>query len=153
MRLNQDGVNFLKQVEGVENMPYQDSAGYWTIGVGHLLTKRELKVLLPGMKVNGISDAQIDHYLKQDVKFAEDAVNENVRVRLYPDEFNVLVSFTFNLGAGAFKSSTLLRKLNSGLYEDVPAQLVRWNRAGGKVVQGLVNRRALECELWDHAKL
>ncbi|TAN46831.1 MAG: hypothetical protein EPN21_19290 [Methylococcaceae bacterium] len=90
--------------------------------------------------VNGLTAGQADILLCQDLAPAEDAVNGAVTVSLTQNQFDALVSFTFNVGKGAFLGSTLLKLLNQGQYGQVPVQLERWNRSGGQVVQGLVNR-------------
>jgi lysozyme len=98
---------------------------------------------------SGLTDQQVLDLLSQDVQPAENAVNAGVKVALNQNQFDALVSFTFNVGVGAFSGSTLLKVLNQGDYDGVPAQLSRWNKAGGKVVQGLVNRRDNEIKLWN----
>jgi len=134
---------------------YKDSAGLPTIGVGHLLTKSELtsgKININGVPVeysNGLTGDQVTDLLSQDVTPAENAVNNGVKVPLNQNQFDALVSFTFNVGVGAFTSSTLLKVLNQGQYDQVPTQLLRWTRAAGQVVQGLVNRRQNEIDLWN----
>jgi lysozyme len=87
--------------------------------------------------------------LSQDVKPAEQSVNNGVKVSLNQNQFDALVSFTFNVGGGAFSSSTLLKVLNQGQYDQVPDQLRRWTKSGGRTVQGLVNRRENEIKLWN----
>jgi lysozyme len=149
------GRELLEEWEGVRLKAYKDSAGLLTIGVGHLLTKSELssgKININGESVkyvNGLTAEQADELLEQDVKPAETTVNNNVKVELNQHQFDALVSFTFNVGGGAFKGSTLLKKLNNGQYDQVPAQLMRWDKAGGKVVPGLKKRRESEVKLWN----
>jgi lysozyme len=155
MQMSEQGLELLKQWEGFELKVYKDSAGLLTIGVGHLLTKSELssgKIVINGQTVkyaNGLTDQQALDLLSQDVQPAETTVNSNVKVLLNQDQFDALVSFTFNVGGGAFKGSTLLKLLNQKQYTEVPTQLLRWTRAGGKVVQGLLNRRQNEIKLWN----
>lgn len=79
----------------------------------------------------------------------EDAVNESVTVTLSQNQFDTLVSFSFNVGRGAFQNSTLLKKLNHGMYDEVPIQLKRWVFAGGQRVRGLEVRRENEIKLWN----
>ena len=98
---------------------------------------------------NGLTGDQVTDLLSQDVTPAENAVNNGVKVPLNQNQFDALVSFTFNVGVGAFTSSTLLKVLNQGQYDQVPTQLLRWTRAAGQVVQGLVNRRQNEIDLWN----
>jgi lysozyme len=153
--MSQHGLELLEQWEGFKSEVYKDSAGLPTIGVGHLLTKSELssgKIVINGVAVsyaNGLTDQQVTNLLAQDVKPAEQCVNSGVKVSLNQDQFDALVSFTFNVGGGAFTNSTLLKVLNQGKYDQVPDQLRRWTRSGGKVVQGLVNRRENEIKLWN----
>jgi lysozyme len=78
-------------------------------------------------------------------------VNESVTVPLNQNQFDALVSFSFNVGDNAFRGSTLLKLLNQGQYDQVPAQLRRWVRDNGHVVQGLINRREKEIVLWNTA--
>jgi lysozyme len=155
MQMSPHGLELLEQWEGFKLTVYKDSAGLPTIGVGHLLTKSELsssKININGVSVsyeNGLTTQQVTDLLGQDVKPAATAVNGNVKVALNQNQFDALVSFTFNVGVGAFTGSTLLKVLNQGQYDQVPTQLLRWTRAGGQVVQGLVNRRNNEIKLWN----
>ena len=154
MRISEDGQKVLAQIEGVKRNVYNDVAGLPTIGVGHLLTKDELssgKITIQGQPVkygNGLTDQQVMDLLSQDLTRFNKAVSDSVTVPLEQHQFDALVSFTFNIGVGAFKSSTLLKRLNAGEYNDVPAQLHRWIYAGSKKVTGLINRRDKEAELW-----
>jgi len=155
MQMSENGLELLKQWEGFKLQQYKDSAGLPTIGVGHLITKSEQAsgaIVINGVPVqyaNGLTDQQALDLLSQDVGPAETSVNNGVKVALNQNQFDALVSFTFNVGGGAFASSTLLKVLNQGQYDQVPDQLRRWNKAGGKVVQGLVNRRTNEINLWN----
>jgi lysozyme len=155
MQMSQNGRKLLEQWEGVRLNAYKDSAGLLTIGVGHLLTKSELssgKIDIDGESVkygDGLTSGQADALLAQDLNPAETTVKNNVKVELNQNQFDALVSFTFNVGGGAFKGSTLLKKLNNGLYGEVPSQLMRWDKAGGKVVPGLKKRRENEVNLWN----
>ena len=155
MQMSQHGLGLLTQWEGCELEVYNDSAGLPTIGVGHLLTKSELssgKITINGAPVQysgGLTQQQAEDLLAQDLDPAEQAVNSGVKVTLSQNQFDALTSFTFNVGIGAFTGSTLLRLLNQGQYSQVPDQLLRWTRAGGRVVQGLVNRRQNEIKLWN----
>jgi len=154
MQTSEHGLQLLKQWEGFKLQLYKDSAGLPTIGVGHLLKKDELasgRIVIGGVPVefdNGLGEEQVTSLLQQDLHPAENAVNSGVKVVLDQNQFDALVSFTFNSGAQAFADSTLLKMLNQGSYDAVPDQLRRWVRAGGKIVQGLVNRRENEIKLW-----
>ena len=155
MQLSPDGLALLKSLEGVEAEPYRDSAGLLTIGCGHCLTKDELSSgkIYCGEQVirwkdGPLSDDEIDALLREDLGWAEAAVEVAVRVPLSQDQFDSLVLWTFNVGANAMRESTLVKRLNAGLYTDVPEQLRRWVRAGGQVLPGLVRRREREIDHW-----
>jgi lysozyme len=153
-RVSKQGKQLFKEWEGLECNVYLDSAGYPTIGIGHLLTRAELssgKIIIGDQVVgysDGLTEDQCWELLGQDLWIAENAVNQYVDVPLTQNQFDSLVSFVFNVGVGAFRDSTLLRFLNNLQYDAVPEQLKRWNKSGGKVVQGLVNRREKEINLW-----
>lgn len=159
MNFSKNGLEKLIEWEGFENKPYKDSEGYLTIGVGHLLTKDELrsgKISIFGKQVRyseGLTDIQVKDLLKQDLISRESAVSNLVRVPLSQNQFDVLVSFVFNIGRHSFQNSTLLKVLNLGKYEEVPGQLRRWVYSGGKKVNGLVNRRENEIQLWNDNKV
>jgi lysozyme len=155
MRISQRGKELLAEWEGVELKVYKDSAGLPTIGVGHLLTRDELtsgKILIGGETIkyaNGLTRQQALDLLDQDLDKFEDIVNTSVTVDLAQNQYDALVAFSFNVGANAFKSSTLLKTLNQSQYLEVPNQLRRWVFAGGQKVQGLANRREKEITLWN----
>ena len=155
MQMSENGQRKVAEWEGFKPRAYHDAGGKLTIGVGHLLTRSELsagKIWIQGEAVRyaaGLSDRQVLDLLAQDLEGAENAVNEGVEVELQQNQFDALVSFCFNVGATAFKNSTLLRGLNQGNYEEVPAQLRRWVHCHGAVVAGLVNRRENEIDLWN----
>lgn len=155
MQMSANGKELLSQWEGFEEKVYKDSAGLDTIGVGHLIVKPEKHtgmIIINGTPIaftNGLTKQQILDLLGQDLHRFEKAVNDDVKVLLSQNQFDALVSFAFNVGVGNFKQSTLLQLLNEGKYDEVPAQLRRWNKTGGRVVQGLVNRREKEIGLWN----
>ena len=142
--------------EGFKAEIYKDSAGLKTIGVGHLLTQDELSLyeveLDDGSRVSfhdGLTEGQVFLLLARDVQRFEKAVTDAVTSDLAQDQFDAIVIFAFNVGISAFRGSTLLRVLNQGRLGDVPNELRKWNKAGGKVVQGLINRREKEIALWS----
>ena len=149
------GLEKLIEWEGFKTEVYKDSAGLPTIGVGHLLTKDELrsgKISIGGKDVkyaDGLTENQVTALLQQDIVSRETAVRNLVRVPLSQNQFDALVSFVFNIGRQAFQNSTLLRVLNDGRYQEVPDQLDRWVYSGGKKVDGLINRRRNEIALWN----
>ena len=155
MQVGAAGKALFRDWEGLELHAYPDSGGAPTIGIGHLLTRSERlsgKIILKGEVLryrNGLTLQQCLDLLDQDLGPAEQAVNAGVRVALNQNQFDALVSFTFNVGDSAFRNSTLLRQLNAGHHDQVPVQLRRWVKDNGKVVQGLIKRREKEIELWN----
>lgn len=135
MNTSQRGIELIKQHEGVRYQAYDDGVGVWTIGVGHT------KGVMPGDKID---DAKVDQYLREDLESAEYAVNRLVKVDLTQNQYDALVSLVFNIGSGNFAGSTLLKMLNKGNYQAAADQFPRWNLAKGKVLRGLVTRRAAE---------
>jgi lysozyme len=90
-----------------------------------------------------------ERLLQQDIAPKTVAVNARVSVPLFQGQFDAVLSWTYNLGEGALKSSTMLKKINAGRQEEVPAQIKRWNRVGGKVLKGLERRREAEAALYE----
>jgi lysozyme len=154
MKMSEKGLRLLAEWEGFKNDVYKDVANFKTIGVGHLLTKDERAsgILYIGDQEvewrDGLTDDDVVALLAQDVGPREDVVNDCVTTSLEQGQFDALVSFVFNVGDGAFRKSTLLRLINQGTFSLVPEQFMRWNKAGGRVVAGLNNRRSNEVRLW-----
>lgn len=161
MKISEIGLQRLALWEGEikdangRHVMYDDGAGYSTIGIGHLLTEEELdtgEILVEGGSIDwmlGLSDEDAYLLLLADLQWAQDAVNENVEVFLLQNQFDTLVSFVFNVGETNFRLSTLLRVLNEANYAEVPNQLKRWNKAGGKTLRGLITRRQHEIDEWN----
>lgn len=137
--INAAGLNLVKRFEGLRLAAYLDPVGIWTIGYGHTRTATR------GMR---ITTETADALLRADLRDAEDAVSRLVKAQLNDNEFSALVSFAFNLGQGNLAKSTLLRRLNAGLRDQAAREFLRWNRAGGRVLNGLVARRAAEMALF-----
>lgn len=141
--MSEKGRVLLAKWEGLRREVYRDSAGHETIGVGHLLTAKERRtgiLVIDGVPAEwrkGLTRAQCLALLGQDLERFEAAVAKAVGVPLEWHQRDALISFAFNVGTGAFGRSTLVKRLNAGRYDEVPAQLRRWNKAGGRVVQGL----------------
>ena len=138
--INDEGLSLIKEFEGFHPTPYLCPGKVWTIGYGHTRTVQA------GMVV---TMAQADQLLGEDVPVFERAVARLVTVPLIDNQFSALVCFVFNVGVGNFENSTLLKLLNRGWYEQVPAQLARWNKANGEILGGLARRRAAEAKLWN----
>lgn len=156
MKISENGKRLLAEWEGINTRLYRDSGNALTIGIGHLLTRDELtsgKIWINSKPVkyrDGLTDQQCWDLLDQDLKPAESAINNNLVIAdLNQNQFDALVSFVFNVGVTAFLRSTLLKQLNQGQFDQVPAQLRRWVHASGKVVKGLINRREKEIVLWN----
>ena len=133
-------LDIIKKSEGLRLEAYLPTPNdVPTIGYGH--TK--------GVRMwQRISLAQAEQFLLEDVDWAEDAVNSLVKVKLSQNQFDALVSFVFNIGAGAFSKSTLLKYLNAGDYGGAANQLLRWNKQAGKELKGLTKRRQEERALF-----
>lgn len=138
-----DGVNFIKKHEGLRTKAYQDVVGKWTIGYGHLILPSEDYLIH-----NEISEALAENLLRADLRKAEQCVLKNVSVEIDQCQFDSLVSFVFNLGCGALERSTMLLLLNQGRHTTAAEQFPRWNKAGGKEIAGLTNRRNAEKKLF-----
>jgi lysozyme len=155
MQVNQRGKNLFKEWEDLVTHMYLDSGGAPTIDIGHLLTQSERasgKIILRGQSIryrDGLTEQQCWDLLDQDLDPTERTVNDAVTVPLNQNQFNALVSFTFNVGDSAFRGSTLLKLLNQSQYGEVPAQMRRWNKDNGHVVRGLINRSEKEIALWN----
>ena len=117
----------------------------WSIGFGTIVYPSGTRV----RKGDICTLEQAKFYMSHDLKQFEHAVDQAVKVSIDQNQFDALVSLTYNIGAGAFRNSTLLKKLNVGDYHGASAQFDVWNKASGRVLQGLVNRRSVERTLFD----
>lgn len=135
-----DAVALLKRLEGIRLHAYQDVGGVWTVGYGS--TGPDIH------EGTTWTQEQADGALRARVAKLEHQVAEVVHVPLTPGQFAALISFSYNLGIGALRGSTLLRQLNAGNYEKASDELLRWNHVKGKVVDGLTKRRAEERALF-----
>ena len=144
MKISHKGVSLIKEFEGVSLTAYQDVVGVWTIGYGW--TNPVDGVAIHENMV--ITQDKADDLLREGVKQYEVPVNENVTVTLSQNQFDALVSFTYNLGATNFNNSTLLKKLNAGEIQAAADEFLRWHKAGGQALFGLMRRRAYERDLF-----
>lgn len=141
MKTSEKGVNFIINEEGEKLEAYKCPGDTWTIGVGH--TGKDVK---EGMI---ITKEQSRELLKTDLIRFENAVNNYVEVPLRQCEFDALVSFSFNVGVGAFKGSTLLKKINnSAALSEIETEFKKWVRSRGKVLPILQRRREREIKLY-----
>ncbi len=132
-------LELIKEFEGLRLEAYLCPADVWTIGYGHTKTVRK------GMK---ITNAEAEELLKGDIAWVKNCTDSAVKVELSANQVAAVYSFIYNVGAGAFRSSTLLRKLNQGDHEGAANEFKRWNKGGGKVLAGLTRRRAAEAKLF-----
>lgn len=139
LRTNSAGLDIIKESEGLELKAYICPAGVWTIGYGHT------KDVKPG---DVLTEEQAENLLIDDLKIYEGYVRKYVNVDLNKNQFSALVSFVYNIGPLNFKNSTLRRKLNKKLFAEAANEFSRWNKAGGKILPGLVKRRAKEKALF-----
>lgn len=154
--MTEAGIATIIKLEGLKVRVYPDIDGNPTLGVGHKLSPTEIKygtVSIKGTPYSyiggGITEQQCRDLLAQDVLSPSRAVSVLVTVALNANQADALTIFAFNVGIGSFGGSTLLKKLNAGDYSSVPSELARWNKAGGVVSNGLVNRRNAEIDLWN----
>lgn len=135
------GIQHLKQREGVRAKAYLDSVGIWTIGVGHTAMAGPPKP----KKGMILSDKEIDQILAHDLVQYEDGVERALKgVKLKQHEFDALVSLCFNIGIRNFTKSSVVKELIAGNKAKAADKFLLWNKAGGKTVLGLVNRRKSE---------
>lgn len=138
------GIQFIEGCEGYRSVAYPDFGGVWTIGYGTTRYPSRLRV----KEGDSCTEAQAQEYLKHDLGWAEKAVNDLVKVPLTQNQFDALVSFTYNLGRNALATSTLLKDVNMSLFLDASEQFKRWDKVDGKIVDGLTNRRLLEAQMF-----
>lgn len=136
----------LKQLEGCRLKAYKDEGGLLTIGYGH--TSR---AGVPMVNENScITLEQAENILLSDLEQYEAAVNNNVKIYLNPAQFDALVLFCYNVGISAFCKSTLLRKINTQAFHDVPNEWLKWSHIKGNLSLGLLHRRSAELMLWNN---
>jgi lysozyme len=140
MNISEEGISLIKKFEGCELNAYKCPAGVWTIGYG--ITKSV-------KKGDTITKEQAEEMLKEELKEYQGYVNHYVEVDLQQCQYDALVSWVFNLGPTNLRSSTMLKVLNEKKYSEVPFQIKRWNKASGKVLDGLVRRREAEALLFQ----
>ena len=139
-------INLIKQFEGLKLTSYPDSGGVYTIGFGNTKNKDTGQAIKQGDKIDL---ATAERWLKIDVDERIKKIKPLIKVPINENMKAALVSLAYNIGTGAFASSTLLRLLNSGADKKLVAdQFLRWNKVQGKEVKGLTNRRKLEQELF-----
>ena len=144
MHVSPSGVDLICNFEGLRLKAYDDGVGVWTIGFGTTKYPNGIRV----KKGDTCTLDQAKTYMQNDLKSFEQTVNNTVKVPLNQNQFDALVSLAYNIGSTAFKNSTLVKRLNEGNYNAAANQFDLWVNAGGKRMQGLVNRRAAERTLF-----
>jgi lysozyme len=144
MATSRVGIDLITSFEDLRLNAYDDGVGVWTIGFGTTVYPNGIRV----KKGDVCSLDQAKAYFAFDLKRFERAVNSSVKVTLNQNQFDALVSLAYNIGQTGFKESTLVKKLNAGDYAGAADQFKFWNKGGGKVLKGLVRRRAAEAELF-----
>ena len=142
--INKIGLKLIAKFEGCYLQAYLCPANVWTIGIGTTIYPNGVKV----KKGDKCTLEQAHEYLAHDMIEFEKTVNDSVKVPLSQNQFDALVSLAYNIGSGAFKNSTLLKKLNAKDYAGAADQFLVWNKGGGKVLKGLVRRRDAERALF-----
>ena len=141
MKPSQACIDFIKSFEGFRAKAYMDLAGIPTVGYGHT------EYVDLGDEV---TEEEACELLRQDVQEAADAIDDLVDVELTQGQYDALTSFVFNLGRTAFQNSTLLKMINQGKSaKECGPQFDRWIKAGGKIIAGLVRRRAAERKMFE----
>lgn len=143
MKVSAAGLDFISEREGCELSAYPDPAtggDPWTIGIGHI------KGVKPG---DTCSKEQAMKWLSEDIAVVERCINASVKGPITQNQFDALASLVFNIGTGNFGKSTLLKKLNDGDDAGAAKEFLRWNKAAGRVMNGLTKRRAAEMELFS----
>lgn len=139
MKLSERGLSLIKEFEGFSNTAYKCPAGVWTIGYGHTETAKQGMV---------ITTQEAEVLLKQNIKIYEQAVNAQ-KLNINQNQFDALVSFTYNVGIGNFNRSTLLKKVKQNPQDEtIRDEFTKWTSAKGLQMMGLVRRRLTEAELY-----
>ena len=157
MKVSQKCIEQIKKDEGVRNRPYQCPALLYTVGVGHVIDPSHAKVPFANRKQLPIPDGwdrvlsaeEIDEILRKDLARFESGVLRLIKVPMTQGQFDALVSFSFNVGLGNLQNSTLRMKINREDYAGAAEQFLVWTKAGGRVLPGLVKRRAHEKEMFE----
>ena len=143
-RISEHGLKHLERWEGYVPTLYRDVAGYWTVCTGHLVSDEEFQ----RWRGKTFTASECRDLLREDVAEHEAYVNRDITVPLLPWQFDAFVSLNYNIGPGNFRRSSARRYANLGAHGRVPERIKLWNRAGGRVVRGLVLRRQSEADLY-----
>ena len=142
-KLGHLGINLIKHVEGIKKELYKCTGGFYTIGIGHRCSKKEVVEFQ-----DGIDDNKVMKLFNKDILIPEKTIYDFVNIELTQNQFDALVSWIFNLGRDNFRTSTLLKKLNNNDIESSANEFDRWIYSGGKITKGLITRRSLEKDMF-----
>jgi lysozyme len=145
MRVTEEGLALIRRFEGFRAKAYRDPIGVWTIGYGHTSAAGPPRV----HKGLTISRREAEEILARDVEAFAEGVATSLRIVLNEAQFSALVSFAYNVGLGNFRRSSVLTMANRGDFAAVARRLALWTRAGGRILPGLVKRRAAEGQLFS----
>jgi len=146
MKAHELAADIIKRFEGYSSKPYLCPANVPTIGYGSTMYTNGTRVTMADAE---ITEEQATEMLTQTIKGVEKQLKNVLTVKLKPHQLAALISFTYNVGIGNFAKSTLLAWINSNPdFVEIPSQFRRWNKGGGKVLKGLINRREAEVALW-----
>lgn len=146
MKISKNGLSLIKEFEGFSSEPYLCPAGIPTIGYGNTFYEDGTKVTLQDNPIAEERASELLEYVTN--KTFSENINKVVKVSLNQNQFDALVSFSYNIGNKNFNWSTLLKKLNQSDHEGASLEFGRWNQASGKILSGLVSRRQKEKELF-----
>lgn len=144
MKTSHAGLELIKEFEGLRLKSYKCPALVWTVGFGHT-SAAGAPIVTPDLV---ITKDEAEDILKRDLVQYEDGVRGLVQIGITQGQFDALVDFTYNVGVGAFAKSTLLKRINAGRFDEVPAEFMKWTKGGGKELPGLIRRRRAEVKLW-----
>ncbi len=144
MKMTDAGLSLIKGFEGFRGTAYRCPSGVWTIGYGHT-SQAGPPAVTRGMR---LSEPEAENVLRADVDAFARGVTAELRRDISDAQFSALVSFAYNVGLGAFRSSSVLKAVNAGDFDAVPRRLGLWVKGGGKLLPGLVKRRAAEAEMF-----
>lgn len=141
-RTAEPGIALITRFEGLRLTRYRDAVDKWTIGYGHLILPDE------EIRLIKITTGEAKALLRKDLLRTEQGLKKLLRQEINQNQFDALVSLAFNIGIGNIGKSTLLKKINQNTIDAAALEFLKWNKAGGKVLQGLQRRREAEKTLF-----
>lgn len=142
--ISKAGIHLITSFEDLKLDAYDDGTGTWTIGFGTTVYPEGIRV----KQGDYCTVAQAKSFFQHDLRRFQSTINSAVQVTLSQNQFDALVSLSYNIGQNAFKNSTLLKYLNAGDYQAAAEQFLVWNKGGGQILKGLVRRREVERALF-----